>query len=70
MQIGYFDRYKYRIATTKETARAMSHHINVTRIKPFNNALGELMDKVVLLAGQLFHFMPIRHLKKLGQQRI
>ena len=29
----------------------MSHHINVTRIKAVNNALGELRDKVVFVGG-------------------
>lgn len=29
----------------------MSHHINVTRIKAVNNALGELKDKVVFVGG-------------------
>ena len=29
----------------------MSHHINVTRIKAINNALGELRDKVVFVGG-------------------
>jgi len=29
----------------------MSHHINITRIKAVNNALGELRDKVVFVGG-------------------